>query len=191
MFDTFFDPPWWMPIGIVAVGAYLFWSANRKQDTTLRNVGIAVVLLAVGVMVAAWFIDTPTETAVRKTRLLVTSVEKRDWPTFASLLDNRTSLMTVYRGKAQLASGAETSVDRIGLKSVRLLDLEARRAESLITVDISVLSEQEVAPYPSPTNWRFEWQTDGTGWYLARIEFLPQGNLAPEQVTRNLTPPGT
>jgi hypothetical protein len=189
MLDTIFDPSWWMPLAIIAVGAYLFWTANRKQDTTLRNAGLGVVLLAGVLMVVAWFVDTPTETAVRKTRLMITSVESRDWPTFASLLDHRSSML-IYRGKQQLAEGAEKSVDRIGLKDVRVVGLEAEQKQSLINVDVSLLSEQEVSPYPHPSSWRFAWQTDGSGWYLARIEPLPQGDFTPDQVNRNLTPPG-
>ncbi|HEV7302284.1 MAG TPA: hypothetical protein VGN72_23295 [Tepidisphaeraceae bacterium] len=188
MSDMLFDPPWWLPLGIIAVGAYLFWSANRKQDTTLRNVGLGVVLLAVVLMAIGYFVDTPTETAVRRTRLLITSVEDRDWTTFASLLDSKTSLL-VYRGKEQLSKGAEQTIDRIGLQSVRILDLEARPTQSLITVDLSLLSEQEIAPYPYPSNWRFEWQTDGNGWYLARIVPLPRENFSPDDVSRNLVLP--
>ena len=188
MLDMLFDPPWWLPLGIIAVGAYLFWTANRKQDTTLRNVGLGVVLLAFVLMAIGYFIDTATETAIRKTRQLVTSVEDRDWTTFASLLDNKTSML-VYSGKQELTKGAEQTVDRIGLRSVRVTGLEARPTQSLITVDIKCLSEQEVAPYPYPSNWRFEWQTDGSGWYLARILPLPQENFSPDGVSRNLVLP--
>jgi hypothetical protein len=188
MFDTLFDPPFWLPVGLLTVAGYLFWSGNRSQDTTLRNVGVGGLLLAVGLMVVAYFVDTPTESAVKKTQSFVSAIDQRDWATFDSLLDPKTNVM-IYRGKEQISTGAKKTVDMIGLKKVNLLGTEARRAQSLITVDINCLSEQEINPYPTPTAWRFSWQFDGSAWYLARIEYLPRENLPPDAVTNRLARP--
>lgn len=189
MIDTLFDPPWWLPAGIIAVGIYLFWSGNRKSDNTLRNVGVGGVLLAVLVMVVAYFVDTPVESAVKKTRAFVTAVEQRDWATFDSTLAPNTNVMNIYRGKAIISAGARKTVDAIGLKNVNVLDLKAERKQSLIEIDINTLSDQDINPYPTPTAWRFSWQNDGTAWYLARIDYLPRQGLSPDAVTQRMVRP--
>jgi hypothetical protein len=140
------------------------------------------------VMAVAWFVDTPSERALGQTRKLVESVDKRDWATFASLLDGKSSFW-LYRGKKQLADGAQRSAERIGLKSVRIMSMQADHNGSRVTVNMRVLSEQEVAPYPTPTDWRLEWQNSGNGWYLGRIEYLSNPNLTPDRVERQLSPP--
>lgn len=188
MFDTLFDPPWWLPAGLLAVAAYLFWSGNRRQDSTLRSAGLVGLLLGLLVIGTAYFVDTPTESAVKKTKAFVRAVDGRDWPTFDALLDAKTNVL-IYRGKAQISAGIQKSVDLIGLKKVNLLGTEARRAQSLITVDINCLSEQDIQPYPTPTNWRFSWQFDGNAWYLARVEYLPRENLPNDAITNRLARP--
>ncbi len=188
MYDLLFDPPIWLPLGIILIASYLFWSGNRKQDKTLRNVGLGGVGLAIAVMVVAYFVDTPREQALNKTRLLIDSVEKRDWTTFGSLLDSRTRFF-FYRGKQQLATGAQQSAEQVGIKTVRVLSMDAEQNQTRITVTTRVLSDQEAMSYPMPTDWRFSWQNDGTGWYLDLIEYIPNANLRPEQVERRLVMP--
>lgn len=188
MFDLIFDPPWWLPVGIVVVGGYLFWAGNRKQDNTLRNVGLGALAVALLVMVVAYFVDTARESAIEKTQQIVKAVDKRDWTAFSALLDNKTSML-IYRGKQQLTDGARRTTDRIGLKSVRLLSTEAVQNDSRITVDIGCLSEQEAMPYPQPTNWRFTWQNSGDGWYLGSIEYISNANLPVDRLRGQLVAP--
>jgi hypothetical protein len=187
MNELLFSPPWWLPCGIVIAGAYLFWSGNRRSDATLRNLGLVVVALAAIFIVTAWLVDTPTETAVKKTRQLVSAVDKRDWPLFKSLLDDKTSFL-FYFGKDQLTTGASTTADRIGLKYVHLLSLKAERHQSQITINLSCISEQDVSPYPTPTNWRFEWQNSGNGWYLAQVVPIPNASVSADDVEKRMAP---
>jgi hypothetical protein len=189
MSDLLFDPPWWLPTGIVAVGGYLFWSGNRKQDKMLRNTGLVGVLLAIVLMVVARLVDTPKEVAIGTTKLLVQSAGKGDWTTFGSILDPSTTALGVYRGKQQLTDGAQRTAENIELKSANVTSIAATQNQSLITVDVSVLSQQEKFPYPYPSNWRFEWQNSGNGWYLATISFLPSAQLSPDQVNSRLVKP--
>ena len=45
MAQLLFDAPWWLPIGLAFFGIVLFWNGNRRQESKVRNAGLAVRLL--------------------------------------------------------------------------------------------------------------------------------------------------
>ena len=87
-----FETPWWLPSVIVLVGAFLFYTANQRQERKLRNVGVAVTALGIVLALVSWFVDTDQERAVKRTRQLVAAFEKKDWTSLRSLLHPRVSL---------------------------------------------------------------------------------------------------
>jgi len=46
MTDLIFDPPWYLPLGIAALGIYLFVHGNRRQLAQVRAAGLGVLALA-------------------------------------------------------------------------------------------------------------------------------------------------
>jgi hypothetical protein len=186
MTDLLFSTPWWLPTAIIVAGVFVFVTANARQISGARNVGAGLVLLAFVLMLVSYLVETDKERVVRQSRELVKSVEQRDWPKMRSLLDPQVSLAivgaSIYNDREQLVQGAQHSVDQHGLKSVVITSLDAERAQSVITVDIDVLSEQDATMgRPVPSSWQFDWEKRGKDWVLDKITCL---KIANEQGTQ-------
>jgi hypothetical protein len=188
MTELLFDPPWYLPVAIAALGVYLFVYGNRRQDTKLRAVGGGVLLLAVGLFVLGRVMQTDREVAEDRTRQLVAAVEKRDWPAMTALLDPKASVGTpngpVYSSRDQIIAGAQAATERFGIKNIRLTSLTSRQDDTAITVDLDALSEQGFTGQPFPTSWQFEWQERADGWRLMRIVCLKIGQDTGEGMRR-------
>jgi hypothetical protein len=187
MKDLLFDTPWWL-LGLLLIGGgALFWSGNNRQDKTLKCVGLAIFALGIAMGLVSYFVDTDVEAATKKTRQLIYSVEKRDWPTLDSVLDDRTSL-AFYRNKQQIMAGAKATVDSIGLKSVHIIGTTVDQHDTLISVNVRVLSEQDITSgQPVTTDWKFDWQDFGTGWRLTTITPLKSEQVNPDQIEARLS----
>src|SRR5689334_11092523 len=117
MSELFFETPWWLPTAIVAVGAVLFYTANKRREARLRTVGLGVVCLGVLIAVVSYLVDTPKERAVKGSKHLVQAVASRDWQTMQSLLHPKASLSianvssTLYNDRDQIVARAKEGVD--------------------------------------------------------------------------------
>jgi hypothetical protein len=113
MTDLIFDPPWYLPLGIAALGIYLFVHGNRRQLAQVRAAGLGVLALAVALFLAGRFLDTDQEKAEKGTRALIDSVEKHDWNKMRSLLDPSASVSTprgpVYSNRDLIIGGAQAA----------------------------------------------------------------------------------
>jgi hypothetical protein len=186
MKDLLFDTPLWLLGLLVIVGAALWWSGNNRQDKTLKRVGLAVFLVGVLLGVVSYFVDTDKERAVRQTKQIVSAVERRDWDALGKLLDPRTHVM-IYNNRDDIVAGARVTADAIGLKSLHIIGSDVEQKDTLINVDIKVLSEQERSfGRPITTSWRFVYQDFGGGWRLDTVEPLRSDEMNPEQIRANL-----
>jgi hypothetical protein len=182
----FFDTPWWFLAGAVAVAAALLISGNNRQDRPLKIAGLLVLALAILLGVLSYFVDTDIEKVSKRTRLMVDSVQKRDWKSFESLLDPHIHF-AVYDDRASLVEGAKATADRIGLKSVHVTNTQATQDPTSITVNLDAISIQDATmDRPMPTSWRLEWQNGPDGWLLVHIDPLPNGQVTPDRVIERL-----
>jgi len=195
MSELLFDTPWWLPTILAGLGLYCFWSGNRRQEAKVRNAGFALLAAAVGVLLLSYFVDTPRETAVRRSKTLVRSVEAREWATLKANLDPGVSLSVLgfnvlYENRDDLIKGAQLGVEKYGVRNVHVLSTEAEQTESLISVNMSIVSEQEsTMGRPVPTSWRLEWQRSGKDWTLVRITCIKIGSLTGETAARQFPVP--
>jgi len=184
-----FDTPWWLPTAIILVGTVIFYTANNRRETKLRNIGLAVAGLGVVLAAVSYFVDTDQERAVNRTKQLVKSFEKRDWATMRSLLHPRVTLgianvpMTLYNDRDQIVARAMEAADRYGFQSVTITSLDARQDQTLITVSINVLSVQErTAGRPITSTWEFEWLQSAGGWSLYKIRAIEVAGRQAERI---------
>jgi len=184
-----FDTPWWLPTSIALAGVVLFFYANARREWKLRNAGAGVVLLAILLAAISYGVDTDIEKVNKRTKQFVTAVKERDWTTFRSLLDTRTSF-AMYRNADELTSGAEKTSDAIGLKSVTVFSMEPQQTDTLITVYLAVWSTQDFTMLrPIKSNWQFDWQETSEGWVLRTIRPLGGDSLKPSDVEAKLKAP--
>ncbi len=180
MSDLLFSTPWWLPTAMIAVGIALFISGNARQRSQIRNGGAGLIALAVVLILVSYFVETAKEKIARESRELVRAVEARDWAKMKSLLDLKSSLgiesMTIYGNRDDVVKGTQSAADQYGLKSVHITSLEADQTQTVITVNLDVLTEQDFSMgRPIPSSWQFEWEKLGENWTLYRITCLRIG----------------
>lgn len=186
MLEWFYDVPWWVPAGLALGGVALAFSGNRRQERQMLLAGGAAVALAAVLAGVSHLVDTPTESAVARTRALVAGVAARDWPAVRGLLDAETTSFG-FRGPDEIADAAAAGVERVGLSSASVTGLAVDRVDTNITVDVAVFSQQSATmDRPAKSTWRLTYQNLGDDWRLYEIEALPDGGVTPEQVERRL-----
>ena len=183
MADLLFDTPWWLPTLLAGVGIVLFFNGNRRQEAQVRNIGLALVAAAAVLLTVSYLVDTPLEKAVKETKRLVRAIEAQDWNTLRSILDPNTSVSVmgayqVYGTRDQIVDGAKRAYDRYGIKNVKIFSTDARRDDTLISINMTLLSDHDaIGGRTINTNWDFEWQQSGDDWHLVRIINQKIGNL--------------
>jgi HAMP domain-containing protein len=184
-----FDTPWWLPTAVVAVGAVLFYTANKRQEGRLRTIGIGVALLGVVLAAVSYFVDTDLEKAVKRTKQLVSAFEKKEWETMRSLLHPKASLgilnfqATLYNDRDTIVAKAAEAHQKYNFKSVDVQSVEARQDQTLITVTLRLWSEQDVSMGRRiPSTWQFDWQESSDGWYLYDVRAVEIGRMQAQQM---------
>lgn len=191
MQELLFDTPWWLPAIILLVGAGMFIAANRRRQFRLRTAGLGVVILAAMLIGVSYFVDTPAEKCLKNTRALISAFGQKDWSKFESLLDPRASVainssITIYSNLRDIVQAAQRAQEIYQFTTVRVLGAEATQQDSLITVTLTLFTDQRATMgRPFTSTWRFEWQDFGKGWTLWRITALriadrPADQLRPQ-----------
>ncbi len=192
MTDLLFDTPWWFPTTLILVGVILFLSGNRRQKPGLRNTGVGLVLLALAVMLTSYLVETDKEKCLRQSRETVTAVQNGDWAKLTILLDARASVDVpsemIYSNRDDLIKGAQDAASRFGLKSITITAIQAQQTQSIVTVDLNVITVQDATMgRPLPSSWEFEWLRHGQSWELDRITCLKIADMNLNEV-QNLFP---
>ena len=186
MTDLLFDTPWWLPALIAAVGVVLFVTGNNRLETKVKYAGLGVVALAVVLTAVSYLVDTPVETAERRTRLLVDAFERADWPAMSAILDPEATAyafsIPVYRGREKIMEKAQEVHGRHGFKSVNVVTMNSERADTVITVNTFLFSEQDAVGRTLNSDWQFEWQRRAEGWRLMGVRAVKIGNYTGDQV---------
>jgi hypothetical protein len=190
MQDLIFDAPWWLLILLIGGGGYVWYNGNARQDKSWKIAGIVIALLGVALLLTSLLVQTDKEFVSKHSRQIVEAAGNRDWPALEKLLDPHTSVLGVYANRDQIIAGAKKTADTIGLTSASVTSLEVKQTDADITVDLSILSNQDITMgRPTITNWRFDWEDRGSGWKLVRIEPLEGNQVTKDEVERHLERP--
>ncbi|MCC7351970.1 MAG: nuclear transport factor 2 family protein [Phycisphaerales bacterium] len=191
MRELLFDTPWWLPAMILLAGAALFITSNSRRQFRLRTIGLGVVVVGMALMAVSYFVDTPAEKCLKNTRALIAAFQQKDWTTFQSLLDPRASVainssITIYSNREDIVQAARRAQEMYQFTTARVLGTEAVQRDSLITVTLTLYTDQQATMgRPFTSTWKFEWQDFGKGWTLWRITALriaerPADQLRPQ-----------
>jgi hypothetical protein len=195
MTEWIFDAPWWLLLLLGVGGAVTAYAGNLRREKPLIQAGLALVVIAVLVGLLSWFVETDREIVERRGRQLVQAVKDRNWPLFAEQLDPAAALkavVTVYPTKAEFVPGAEQTIETIGLRNAVVTGADLRpSATGHYELFLTVLSEQDIAPYPMTTNWRLDFEKRGDDWKVVTVESLAtrDGMVPPERVRERLVRP--
>ena len=186
--DLLFATPWWIIVPLIGGGGWIFFIGNARLDRTVKWLGIATILVGVTLMILSRLVETDKERVERESRQIVQSFVDRDWPRLHALLAPETSIPGIYNNRDALINGAKKTVDAIGLKSAPITSFAITQNDTVMTVNLSILSTQDSTfdrPYPS--NWQFDWEDHGTGWLLERIEPQDSTQVSREQLSGHMS----
>ena len=89
----------------------------------------------------------------------------------------------IYPNRDILLKGAAACVDQYQLKSARITSLEVKQTQTLITVDMTVWTVQDVTmDRPLPSSWQLVWDQTGNDWSLFQITCVSIGNESMNQI---------
>ena len=189
MSDWIFDTPWWLLALIAIIAAVFFWQGNRRRSTRLMQAGLGVILLAIALGLTSFFVQTPKERALAQSRKLIESFEKQDWKSFESVLPPNVTVSllnspdTIYSTREKLVAGAKKAQASYNFQSMHILSISADQADTLVTVDLELISTQELTMgRPITSAWRFEFQEAADGWALERIIAVKIANQPVDQI---------
>lgn len=186
MTDLLFDTPWWLPALIAAVGVVLFVTGNNRLEAKVKYAGLAVLGLAALLTAVSYLVDTPVETAERRSGELVDAFERADWPAMGAILDPTAALSVlnhpIYGNREEILKAAADAHTRYGFKSVNVLSMSAEQADTVITVGLVLLSQQDALGQTLKSEWQFEFQRTPDGWTLVNVRALSIGNSSGDQV---------
>jgi uncharacterized membrane protein YeiB len=172
--------PWWGAALATFVGIALWVSANRRQDKTLMRVSLAIVGVSLLLGVLGFLFPTDQQKMERRTKQMVKAVDKQDWNTLGSLLDDETALsrssQPITAGRDQVVGMIRSAYARYGVKSVWTMSTQSIQTQTLITVTIEVVSTQDMTSgQPVTSSWQLDYEQFGDGWTLQKITLIHVG----------------
>jgi hypothetical protein len=187
MTDLLFQTPWWLPALIAVAGVVLFVTGNKRVENRVRTAGLAVIALAILLAAVSYLVDTPREKAEKQSRELCYAFERADWPKMTSILDRSTAVTVVgnsiYASRDEIVAAAKRAHERYGFKTVRVLSTSTEQTDTVITVNLMLLTEQSTV-YAQTLNseWQFDWEKRQDGWVLTEVRALKIGNITGDQM---------
>jgi hypothetical protein len=178
--DLYYQTSWWMLAMVAVVGAGVFLFGSRRLDKKAQRIGVVLIVLGIVLAIGRRVFPPAREVVERKSRELVSAVNKRDWNRLTSLLGDHATVGTVdhayVSGRQRIVDLAKIRVDEVGLESVYTLGLESKRTETLITVSLEIVSTQAGSgDRPVTSSWQFDFDESGSDWTLDKITYLPSG----------------
>jgi hypothetical protein len=192
MTDLLFDTPWWLPVAIAAVGVMLFLSGNRRQQSAMRNAGVALFGLAILVVLLTVFVDTPKKIARRESTALVQAAVAGDWAKFQSLLTRDADLrllgsQPMYDNAGDLTAAAKAGAQSVHLREAHVRSLHVDQGGDVVTTSLELLTEQDEAAAPLlDSSWQFDFEKGTDGWRIREIRALNIGQMDESEAVQRL-----
>lgn len=179
--DLFLHMPWWMAALIIIGGVSLFFVGNRRMDKATQRIGLGLAALGALLILLHILFPSAQELMQRRTRQFVHAIDARDWSTAGQLLDADTVVgtasATLASGRDAILAAIRQACDQFGVHSVSIVRSSAERTETMITVSVDVMSNQEATQdRPIFSRLQFDYEQSGDDWVLEKIEVIAVGD---------------
>jgi hypothetical protein len=164
-----YETPWWLPTLIAVLGVILFMSGASSADKRLRLAGVCIIAVAILLVALSWFLKSDREIVENRTRAMLATVEKRDWPAFRRYLHPKIAVVGRLRGPDEVSAALQGAAGFFDLQSLRVSALDAIVEADTIQVSLQVVAHGRGGP--QPTGWQLEWRKNADGqWTLFDVE---------------------
>lgn len=169
MQDFLFDTPYWF-LGLLGVtGAALWISGNSRQNKRLQQASFATLFLAVLLGTLSLLIDTDKEKVIKRTRQLISAVEKQDKSAAEKLLHPQVELGGL--DKAAIVQRIGTAADEFHIKSISVTSITVEPSgpdlAAILTATANI--DHSLWSGPVPSTWKMVWEKSGQDWLLRDI----------------------
>ena len=186
--EWLFGAPWWL-IAMAASGSLaLLVFALARRNRRLKLVSLPALGLCVLWGVASYWVETPTETSVQRTREMVRCYEQQDWNRLSELVDDETHFAGLLRGR-EIVEAARLTHEAMGLPPVTVTHLESVRDDIGVVVNLRVRAQPTNSIHPFTTGWRFDYRRLGDTWRLERIDPVATEHVDQAAILRNVRLP--
>lgn len=169
MQDFLFDTPYWF-LGLLGViGAALWISGNSRQNKRLQQASFAVFFLAVLLGTLSLLIDTDKEKVIKRTRQLISAVEKQDKFIADKLLHPQVELGNL--DKPSIVERIGTAASEFHIKSISITSITVEPAGQDLSVIMAATANVDHSLWsgPVPSTWKMVWEKSGQEWLLREI----------------------
>lgn len=181
MYEALFQPKIWWPALVIIVGVIVFVVGNNRVIAAVRTTGIAIAGLAVLWYGVAWFVQTPIEQCITRTRDICSAVEAADWTKLGSLIDKRTTIEETIEGPEAIIAATKSAAEAYALKDIKLLFVEGKRVPPMDGINVTftaILDGQR----PTRGDFTFEYEKRSDGYLLRRIVPNSIGGVSMDQI---------
>jgi hypothetical protein len=168
-----FETPWWLLTLIAIVAIALLVSGNNRQKNQLKFAGFIVLSLGIVLAAVSFFVDTPREKALKGTRSFVRAVVDRDQAKMRAILHPSATLLGW--NKEDIIYGAKQYAEDFNLKDATITQLDADHDDSLVTVNLTVISNHASSKMMYDhinSSWQITWMDTGNGWQMKDIRLI-------------------
>jgi hypothetical protein len=186
MQDFLFDTPYWL-LGLLVVGTAVIWiSGNSRQNDAIKRLALIPFLLAIALGLLSFLIDTDKEKVIKRTRQIVTAVEKQDKAAADQLLHPQADLAGFDKTAILARIGTAASQYHIG--SIRITSIDVQPSGPDLSVVFSATANLEMGSFsgPVPSTWTFTWEKTGQGWLLRDIRPINLHGIDLQSVIGNM-----
>jgi hypothetical protein len=173
------ENPYPLGIGLLALGAVIFWLGLRDGRADRMRIAIIPVLLGAAALVTGIVVVTSGEHARSVVRRFVDAVVEEDLVTATSLLDADVRLHLSSPSNpgyriGDITTGLSLLSSRYDITANRVMTLDSfTETPDRATVHLGCLTEVAGGYGPTPTTWtlQVERQSDGT-WTINRMTWV-------------------
>ena len=181
MNEFIFAAPIWMLLTMLGVAVALVGYGFFRGDRTVRMLGLVVLLVSAVWLLASLLVETKIERVVRRSRELVSAVDRKDWDSLGQYLESGVTLSLnnrrgIYDGREQILNAGRLASAVRTIPKLEVGTIDPRIEGDLITTTVQVKTSSEATGgMASPTVWRFVWQRSGDEWHVREIEGIELG----------------